>query len=285
MRVSTGQAALGMYLICFVSIGCASGGTKSIGQAGPVSIALKAEVGQEDVTRYYSHSRVKSFEGAQLVRERDEMVEFRVRERVSNIEPGTGHLTIKTETIQKDGIVDLHDLAFPEKGEEIEYVMSRQGEVLRAGAYPPDTVFYVPPIPLPKGPVEIGDTWTLDHAWIGMKNEIPLGVHLVAILKDISECGKGRCADIEVSGNVEVIGIAPQKAQFTSVLWGRMLIAVERGTVIWSEMRSREKMTVPNSRTDVLSCMVAELETPKGWRPRSASQTCTPSEAPVTKIP
>lgn len=284
MRVSTSQAAI--WLVGFLSVGCASGGgTKPIDNAGPVSLALKAEVGQEDVTRYYSHSRIKNFESVQLVRERDEMVEFRVREKVAKIDPGTGNLTIKVETVQKDGTVDLHDMAFPEKGEEIEYVMSRRGEVLRAGEYPPDSVFYVPPIPLPKEPVEIGDTWTLDHAWIGLKSAIPLGVHMVAILKDIRSCGKGRCADVEVSGNVEVIGAAPQKAQFSSVLWGRMLMSVERGTVIWSEIRSREKMTIPNERTDVLSCMVAELESPKDWRPRGVSQTCTPSEAPVTKIP
>ncbi len=286
MRLSKDQPKIPRTLFCFFAIlitGCASGSKSLEGKQGPVTIVLKSQVGQENLTRYYSNSRIKSYDEKQLVRDRDEAVEFRVSERVTKIE--NGNPTVVATTTFKDGTVDLHDLAFPEKGEEIEYVFTPLGEVLKAGVYPADSVFFVPPFPIPKGPVSVGDTWTMDHGWVGLKNGIPLSVHLVGILKGLRKCGKSECADVEISGNVEVIGIAPQKAQFTSTLWGRMLIALDRGTVVWSEVRSREKMIVKNERTDVLSCMTAELEQPKQWHLKGIAQACTPSEEPIGKIP
>ena len=269
----------------FIFAGCTSARLNPVLPAPPVRIELKGGLGQEDLTRYYSHSRIHNFEEDQMVRARDEIVDFKVKEKVTNVDPKTGRLTINTTTVAKDGVVDLHDLAFPEMGEEIEYIFSRQGQVFKAGDYPEDSVFFVPPVPLPKTEVVVGDTWTLDHGWVGMKNGIPLGVHLVGILKNIFQCGTGRCADVEVSGQVEVIGVSPAKAQFVSTIWGHLLISVERGTVIWSEVRSKERMNVPGARTEVLSCMVASLEAPKEWqKPSGLSESCKPSEEAVKSL-
>jgi hypothetical protein len=263
----------------FILFGCSS--TQVIKDAGAVRLELKGQPGQVDITRYYSHSYIEDFEGDQKVRQRDEIVDFKVKESVTKVDAKSGHISVKATTISKDGTVDLHDLAFPEKGEEIAYVFSRQGEVYRAGEYSPDSVFYVPPVPLPKTAVQVGDTWTLDHAWVGMKNGIPLGVHLVAILKNIVRCGKDRCADVEVSGGVEVIGLPSQRGQFRSQIWGRMWISIERGAVVWSEMRSRERMDVPSARSEVLSCMSAMLDEGKNWNlPSMAKLVCKPTAEP-----
>jgi hypothetical protein len=258
--------------------------SKSAG-GGPVTIVIKGGPGQQDITRYYSRSHITGYEGAQKVREKDEIVEFRVSEKVTRIDANKNLITVKAATISKDGTVDLHDLAFPEAGEEIEYTFTRQGEVVRAGDYPLDSVFYIPPVPLPKGPVEIGDTWTMDHGWVGMNSGIPLGVHLVSILKGIQSCGPGRCADIEVSGHVEVAGMTKKGTEFKSTIWGRMIVAVERGTVLWSEIRSREKMTLPDSRTEIQSCMVGALETPKEWSLKVPGKVCELSDGPVAVLP
>lgn len=261
-------------IVLFVfSLGCA---TKSM--VGPNRIELKGQMGQVDVTRYYSHSYIEDYEGSQKIRQRDEIVDFKVKEEVTQFDPVKDRMTVMTETIFKDGTVDLHDLAFPEKGEQIEFVLSRSGDVFKAGEYPPDSIFFVPPVPLPKETVSVGDTWTLDRAWVGMKNGVPLGVHLVIIFKDLTFCGKERCADLEVSGNVEVIGLKSKKNQFTSKIWGRMLMSLDRGNVLWSEMRSRELMNVPDAHTEVLSCMTATLE---GYKlPKNRVGQCRPTLDP-----
>lgn len=247
-----------------------------------IKLALKSEKGVEDITRYYSHSYIRDYEGPQLVRERDEIVDFRVLEKIMGVNK-KGEITVLTSTTTKDGTVDLHDLAFPEKGEEIEYIFNRDGKVLKAGDLPPDSIFYVPPLALPKGPVKVGDTWALDHAWISLKNGIPLAVHLVAILKSIRQCGKGLCADIELSGSVELVGLK-KEAIFNSSIWGRMLMSVEKGSVLWSEVRSRERMTLSGKGTDVLSCLVSGLEAPADLQILKVKPVCKPTQDPVKPI-
>ncbi len=285
MRLSKVQtlSLLNMISATLICSGCAGFGLKSgVKIPKQVTLELKGGARQIDENQYYSFSHITDFEDGQKVREREEAVEFRVRETVTGYNATQGTISVVAETLSKDGTVDLHDLAFPEKGEEIEYVFTKSGKVLKAKPFPPDSVFYVPPIPLPKEPVQVGDTWTLDHAWVGMKNGIPLGVHMVAILKDILPCGKGVCADVEVSGDVEVIGIKRSQADFNSKLWGRMWISVERGTVVWSEVRSKERMVVPRQRTDVVSCMISRLDEPKEWKaPERLPKICRPSDQPV----
>jgi hypothetical protein len=276
------------YAGCMISvllIGCQSLGKKSdlqlIQTTKPIEIRLSAKAGQEELTRYFSHARIHSFEGSQLVHEQDEMVDFKVREKVLKVKEPSGPFTVLTSTIYKDGTADLHDLAFPEKGEEIEFVFGNEGQVLRAGDYPANSVFYVPPIPLPKEPVQVGDTWTMDHAWIGIKNNIPLGVHIIAILKNVYACGADQCADIEISGQVDVIGLNPSNQKFSSRVWGRMLVAVSDSTVLWSETRSRERVAVKDQGTEVWSCLVGNLESPNPWGWSRLQKTCDPVEKPV----
>lgn len=249
---------------------------------GPVELKFFGVKGEEDTIRYYSHSKVNKFEESQMVRARDEIVEFRVKEVITDSDEINGTFKVSTSTFFKDGTVDLHDLAFPEKDEEIDYVFRKNGQVLRAGDYPPTSVFFIPPLPVPSGPVSVGDTWSFEHIWVSSHNGIPLGLQMIAILKGLVACGVGVCVDLEVSGQVDVVGMVSSKGKFTSHLWGRMIVAANRGLVLWSEIRSREQMTVAGSRTDVLSCMVSALETPRNWQVEiSRGRICTPSEDPV----
>lgn len=275
------------WVVILSSVGCAQGPrVKELSADAPVRLELKAAAGQEDVTKYYSHSRVVAQDEGQVVKEKDEVVLFAVKEKVTNVDDQKGRLAVQTTTIHKDGTVDLHDLAFPELNEEIVFEFSRRGQVFRAGGYPPESIFFVPPIPLPEGEVKVGDTWTLNHAWIGLKSGIPMGLQLVTIFKRLVQCGPGRCADLEVSGDVQIAGAPALRGQFASQISGRMLFSIERGAVVWADVRSREVMAMQNGRVNVVSCMASALTEPSEWRWTAIQELkCEPEFVAAKKIP
>ena len=45
-------------------------------------------------------------------------------------------------------------MAMPELGERLEMGLTRDGQVLLAGSYPKQSIFYVPQVSLPEGKVE-----------------------------------------------------------------------------------------------------------------------------------
>jgi len=277
-----------MKVIFFLStslfvVGCSTS-SKSVDVNGPVTLRLKGEQGQTDITRYYSHAKINAFAEDQKVKERDEIVDFSVSEKTKAVDEKNKRLTVVSSTIRKDGTVDLHDLAFPELNEEIEYVFDDLAKVFKAGPYPPESVFFVPPLPLPEEAVEVGSTWNMDHAWIGLKNGIPLQLQIIGILKGFGRCGsKDRCADIEISGNVDVIGIKKAAVEYRSEVWGRLLFSLDRGAVVWSEVRNKEMMRTPEESLEILACMASVLEEPRGLLPKSGLKAfCVPNDEPVS---
>ena len=247
-------------VLSLLTLGCA-GLVKS--QSTPVLIEFKGKPGTVSETRYYSGSRTITYAQGQVVRDRIEGVDFSVRTTVQGYDPSSKILKLNVSTVRKDGNVDLHDLAFPELNEKIDFVVNGvTGVVMKAGAYPPHSIFFVPSLPMPKGPVEVGDTWTLDHTWYSASDQIPLRLSLVGIFKDIVNCEGGkRCADLEISGSVELMH-APTtpNSSFISRVWGRVLFHLERGDVIRSDMRSREEMSVPGDRVVITSCVISETK-------------------------
>lgn len=250
-----------------------------------VTLELKGQPGTSIETRYYSSARTLSYNENQLLRDRTESVDFAVITDIKSYDPQTKQLKFVARTVRKDGKVALHDLAFPELREEIDFVVDGgTAKVIRAGGYSPLGIFYVPSMPLPKEPVKVGDTWVLEHVWYSANDNIPLKLDIVGILKNIVPCeGDKRCADIEISGNVSLVN-APTTigSGFESKVWGRVLFGVERGEVIWSEMRSAERMNLPGERVEVSSCMISETKLGKGYRTKLE---CEPKEQPITSIP
>jgi len=222
---------------------------------------MKGVPGASSKTQYYSSVRTLSYSEGQLLRDRTEDVEFVVQTDVKSVDAKRGAVTSVAKTIAKDGKQSLHLLAFPERDESIEYIVTSLGEVLQAGAYSPHSLFFVPSLPIPKENVRVGDTWELTHSWLSGSEKIPLKLEVIGILKALIPCEKrSLCADIEVSGRV-ALGVAPTAvgAQFDSRIWGRILFSLDRGDVIRSEVRSREEMTIKAERTVSISCMKSEL--------------------------
>jgi hypothetical protein len=247
-----------------------------------VTLLFNGRKGEQTTTRYYSNSRTRRYSDGQMTNDRTEIVDFGVQTKTTGIENKVISTVVKT--VRKDGTVDLHDLAFPELGEEIEFETRTNGEVLKAGQYPSHSIFFVPSLPIPDKPVEAGDTWTMEHTWYSGHEHIPLKLDVVGILKGIVPCEDGYCADIEVSGSVSLVARpAAAGARFDSRVWGRTLFSLKRGDVIWSEMRSREEMTAQPERTFVESCMISQMQVPSPNN--SGSFECDSKEQAVDRIP
>lgn len=239
-----------------------------------VLLELKGAPGRKDQTRYYSHTRTEVIEDNQLLREKDEMVDFTV-ESVLTAGPAD-RVSFTSKTIRKDGTFDLHDLAFPEKGESIDFVLSKNATVLSVSDYPPSSVFYIPPIPLPDRPVRLGDTWEIRHLWASQDQGIPMELRVIGILKSVNKCPSGTCALIAISGDVQIAGRLDEAHQFHSELNGEMSFAVEQGLITWSLIQSDEQLKSADGKIHVTSCLMSKLDDPKQWSPLEISWPCRP---------
>lgn len=287
---------VGFFASCSVLIqGCATGRSsqslsaslKRINDPGSVTIQLKGQKGDKAATRFYSHSQTKSFHQAQIVKKKDEIVEFTLVETIKHNNTSSDRITVLSTSKDKDGVVSLHDLAFPEKDEVIEYIYTSKGKVLKAGDYPKWSIFYVPPLPLPDGPVQVGDTWEMTEEWRSMNNGIPLQVSLVGILKNVYQCGEDRCADIELSGDVAIANAPAVEIDFISEMHGRLLFNLDKGMNVWSLIQGQEDLRVNEDQTIVVSCLASNLlepETAQFSMDRSMTK-CDPTGQPVTEIP
>jgi hypothetical protein len=111
--------------------------------------------------------------------------------------------------------------------------------------------------------VRVGDTWESESEWISLKNGIPLKVGIVGILKNLYECGPETCADIEVSGAVEILGMKKADVSFLSEISGRILYNIDQGMPLWSLIRSSEDLRLKESRTAVQGCVTSRMKTPE----------------------
>lgn len=270
-----------LSLTTFISLAaCKSTGKAASGPAPEtVKIEFAGKAGSSFDTMYHSNSRVRKYAEGQITNDRTESIDFTVRTKTTGVKDG--QITSVVRTVEKDGTSSLHDLAFPELNEEIEFVVKPSGEVVKAGKYLPQSIYFVPSLPTPGRPVAVGDTWTMEHTWYSAHEGIPLKLSVVGILKDIVRCEGGYCADVEVNGGVN-LALAPTVAgaRFDSRVWGRVLFSLDRGDVIWSEMRSKEEMSIDKSRSLSESCMISRVKFGKVEK-----LGCDPNEQPVAKVP
>lgn len=241
----------------------------------PVEIKLKGGLGRKEIVKFYSDSNIRAFEKDQIVREKEEIVEFTTESKYQNND--VKNLDVTVTTVKKDGPVSLHDLGFPEKGESIAFTFSPTGDVLKAGDFPKDSLYYIPSMPLPKHPVLKGDTWVMKHAWISSGNNLPLELEVVSILKRFFECGSiGICAEIEISGNVEAAVVKKAGVDFKSEIHGQMVFSVDHGTLVWSDVKSLEEMRSTEGRIQVSSCLGSKMIEPISWDFKKAIEVCVP---------
>ena len=280
MSVFRSVVGIGICLSLFVS--CSTGKKtltlKPLEVKGALRLELKALPGRVEKMKYHSHTRISNYEEGQIVRQKEESVDFQIQtEHPQKSAIKENLIPLVITTIQKDGLMSLHDLAFPEEGEVLEIFLNKRAHVIRAGDFPSNSVFYIPPVPLPKEPVSVGDTWRMKSSWVNYKSGTPLAIDLVAIFKNIYSCGKQRCADIEISGSVYVTGALAERVQFRSQIGGRLLFSIEQGTIVWSHVQSQEEALTPNGQVKVRSCLFSQLIEPTSESlPLKDPFTCDP---------
>ncbi|MEK6555202.1 MAG: hypothetical protein AABZ31_08180 [Bdellovibrionota bacterium] len=277
-------AAIGLLSFCIFQLGCSSAAKKSVDKiesldVGAVQIKLVADTDFSEITRYVSKSVQKErLVGQKKPVRKTENVEFSVESKISRVDIENNRMFLNSKTIEKVGQADLHDFAMPEMGEEIVFELDQYARVYNAGAYPPSSIFFVPPISLPDEPVKKGETWSMHSEWVSLGNKAPFELEVTSTLKDIISCGDYRCADIEVSGNAKIIGADSRRLRFTSRVQGRYLFILEKGSVLWSLMRSSQQLSTARENIEISNCFLSRLEEPKKMKWAGVtSTTCDPT--------
>lgn len=257
----------------------------------PVDLVWVGTPGRTEKTRYYSHSSTRSFEGLTIRHQREEIVEFAVQSKVTKVDAQNQQSTYEISTLEKDGPVNLKDMAFPELGETLELVLTKKAKIVSAGTYPKTSIFFVPPISLPNSPVEVGSTWELTHDWMSLNNGMRLQLNLVTILKGVYECGQNdQCFELEVSGDVALPDMknapAGSNTHLESKVTGRLFYSQKSASIVWSDVRNKESFIADGMRVEVLSCIQSKVEEPaESALPAAKNPVCNPNEPAPDAIP
>lgn len=236
------------------------GAMTEVKMSGPVTLRLKATPKGAETVEYYHVSASRAFEGKELRHEKTDVLTFTAQSETTKAD--SDRFTQAITVTKKEGTLGLHDFAMPELGERLEIVSDPRGKILKAGDWPTNSIFYVSPVSLPDQPVEVGDTWTMQSSWLSLQDMVPYELDMVSILKGFVKCGTDTCADIEVNGNVAMQGTLQQQLVFRSEWRGRLLFAVNAGTVTWSRVNSDELFAYDKVYRTVGSCLEAALREP-----------------------
>jgi hypothetical protein len=251
-------------------------GMKPLEIREPVELRLKSKQGRIEKVAYLHNSFAKSYEDAEIKNQKDESLEF--TSQTETVSDAPGKFTQVVQVIHKDGTADLHDFAMPEMGEKLEITTSVQGKILKAGDYPTNSVYYVSPVSLPEGPVSLGDTWTMQSNWLSLDEMVPFQLDMVSILKGFWACGKDRCAEIEIQGDVSLQGKLVKSMTFKSTWRGRIYFDIDAGTVVGSRVDSDEDMSAEKVHRQIKSCLAAVLLEPAELRlPNVTKPACDTS--------
>jgi hypothetical protein len=289
----------GSLVFCFLLVLSGCGGIETRNdvdnQFKPKKLTITGEMefqfapsdGRKELIRLQSRTTTRTFTKGQLLHEREELVEFGVRNTVTQVEAGSGLRSVLVETVSKDGPQDLYDLGYPELGESIDYVFNTKGEVRKAGNFPSNSIFFIPPVVLPKRPVAVDETWTMQRDWISLRNGLPMTVDILTIFKNVYACGNNhKCAELEISGEVRVPESLRKKAKIQSMIVGRLLYNMNTGAIVWSDVRNKDVLGVEDDRVESSSCTESVLESPAGerwpWRPKA---NCDPNRDIPTRVP
>lgn len=230
----------------------------------PIYLRLGAQQGRTEVVRYTSAAHIRTYNKKGFEKLEKEHVNFDAESETVLVDVGLARIYTLITSKNKKGNINLNDLAFPADGKSLAFTFYPNGEVLNVQGFSKESIFYVPSISLPLKKVSAGDTWNMKRSWIGSKSGITFTLSLVSILKSFYSCGKlGRCADIEISGEVNIEDVDQNKMDFKSEIKGRFLFSVDKGTVIWSSVNSFDSLKAKDSEFKVETCLESLLIAPE----------------------
>ena len=246
---------------------------------GAISLSFEGIAGHKDNYAIHSQTLVENVSPDKLLHQKIEMVEFDVNTQIAKIDKKNSTVAVDTKTIKKEGSLSLHDMAYPELDETIQFVFDSQGRVIQAGKHNPGTIFFVSPLPLPDHRVKVGDTWVYKTEWVTLESQMPMKLELVMILKKVIKCfGNENCAEIEWSGKVFPDEI---KMPIVSKISGYTLYRPKTGSQIWTWSRNEETLELQGVKMKVSTCIQSILKSEKSKLNPFANQApvCDPSDA------
>jgi hypothetical protein len=131
---------------------------------------------------------------------------------------------------------------------------------------------------LPLEPVNVGDTWEAKFQWIGLTNHIPLEADLLVIFKSVEDCESGKCAWLEISGEIQILGFKTDRSDFKSEIKGKILYSITNGEIMQSHMQSSEVLLSGKQQIQVASCVIGEKQLSK--QTLKDSPICDPHLSP-----
>ncbi len=217
----------------------------------PLDFKIEGVVGKQEHV-IYSASNTQTFQNDQILREQSEIVEFKTVTDTTAIAQDSISQTVTT--VSKDGPIDLLAMGYPEVGESLDYIIAKDGDVIKAGKYPLKSLFYIPQLPFPKKPILKGETWTYTTDWVSDETLSLLSLTIVLVLKDIKECMDTLCVDVQYSGHIQQPKDSNIKIPFKSSLKGTMTYNLKMGQIIYGLQTNQEEIKIEGARVQATSC-------------------------------
>lgn len=134
---------------------------------------------------------------------------------------------IKNTTIEKKGNEELHAFGLPELNETIRLKLDSRGRVREVEGYPKSSIFYLPPVLLPKTRVKIGDSWGDTFQWKGEGQPLDLETTIECRLAGIEKWKGQKAFKIEM--------LAQSKFKETEEIF---LKSTSEGYFLWDHEKS-----------------------------------------------
>lgn len=230
---------------------------------GPELVELKLKnVSATEVTKYQARLYQKEYKKTDLVREKQSVVDFVVKNK--KLKKTKNNLLVwELETIEKSGVFPLNTMAFPELNQKIPFTLEPSGQIVQAGSFHQDSIFYSPIIVLPKNKVKIGETWANSFQWRDSENSPTYEMSIVSTHKGFVRCGDETCVDIDISGSVDILGLDKEKNDFRSNMQGRIYFDYKKGSIVYAHMKSQDEFITEEARTESQSCLSSVLQKPR----------------------
>lgn len=200
-------------------------------------LKIHAKEGQIDHTSIEISRDISYYKNGELSHQTIRNLSFKVKSQVETVKQNT--LWVKNTTLEKKGEENLRGFGFPELGETLRLKLNIQGKVLHVDGEEKESVFYLPPIILPKGAVKKGDIWSETFQWKGENASQQFQTTFTSQFLGIDSGEKKEILRIKLKAETLWMN-APKSFTFLSFSEGYYLWDLLEGKVVYSESLAKD---------------------------------------------
>lgn len=238
---------IGSPLLILSFTGCQISSLKKVSISDPLDLPAQSVKSSVSDYEYVTKSRFWVSLGEKRPKEYIKNARFNIRRRTLHVSP-QGDMQFRITTFNKEGNMDLKDLALPEPGEELYEMVDQFGRPMVVKDYPVGSIFYIPRVALPKVKVKVGDEWTYKGRWISQNTGWPFEMNLKSKLKSWSDCRGVLCAVVTFTGEVSLPEDFPVHGSLKSKIKGEYHYTPFSFDVLWGESISSEMFELKNNK-------------------------------------